>query len=175
MKPNPTIPIFITTLDLELPTRHLYDDIVRQHKTTDYYRVGNNFPITGHDMVMKSLYSAFVLKAKKILGPFNFTERNIETCWAYVSNKEHHLKGIHNHVNTSTVNGIYYLNVPKSNDERDGIISFFDDDNKELFWYKPRNGDMIIIPNYLKHEPQYISTDEYRIAINMEIFCDYVW
>jgi len=48
--------------------------------------------------------------------------------------------------------------------------------NKELrFWYKPKEGDLIIYPGWLKHEPIPPDTNEYRIALNMEIQCQVIW
>lgn len=175
VKRHPIIPIFIMNLELDLPTHYLYRSILEQHKVTECYKIGNSFPIKDDLKVLKGLYDSFMVKAQRVLGPFNLSEKNIETCWAYVTNKDHYMGGIHHHLRSSTINGVYYLNVPKTDDEREGVITFYDDHDKELFWYKPRNGDLVIMPNFLKHQPKPISTEEYRIAINMEILCDYEW
>lgn len=164
-------------MELEIPTYYLYDLIVEKHKTINYSPDIQSFLVNNIDPnIFQYLYKKFLDKTHKILGSFNLLENNSDNCWAYVTNKDDYNRGaIHHHIRTSTINGIYYLNVPYSDNEKDGIITFFDDNDKELFWYKPRNGDLIIIPNFLKHQPQYISTNEYRVAINMEIFCDYLW
>lgn len=175
MKMHPLIPIFIMNLEYDLPKSYLYHSIVEQHKVTDCYKIGNSFPIENMDSILNGLYYRFLYKTQKVLGPFNLSEKNSNTCWAYMTNKDHYIGGIHDHMRSSTINGVYYLNVPKTEDEKEGIITFFDDNDKELFWYKPRNNDLIIMPNFLKHEPKPISTEEYRVSINMEILCDYVW
>ena len=176
LKKHPIIPIFITNLEYDIPSYYLYHSLVEQHKVTECYKIGHSFPIENVDKnILNGLYFRFLYKAQKILGPFNLSEKNITTCWAYMTNKDHYMGGIHNHVRSSTINGVYYLNVPHTEDEKEGIITFFDDNDKELFWYKPRKGDLVIMPNFMKHEPKPISTEEYRVAINMEILCDYVW
>jgi hypothetical protein len=68
----------------------------------------------------------------------------------------------HNHIETSSINGVYYLKV---NEDERGIL--FAHEGKE-YHYMPKNNDLIIFPNYLKHLPL-PSLTATRISINMEI------
>ena len=54
-----------------------------------------------------------------------------------------------------------------------GEIQFLIDDK----WinYQPVENQLIIFPNYLKHNTTKNNTKEWRISINMEIMCDYKW
>ena len=72
----------------------------------------------------------------------------------------------HNHLNTSTINGVYYLNIP----ENDYVTIDFGL-NGNIYTRKVNNYDLIIFPNYLNHKPNRCYKDGYRISINMEITC----
>jgi hypothetical protein len=76
---------------------------------------------------------------------------------------------LHNHLNTSTINSVYYLNVPITASIGQGSISFLLNGNK--FTYKPENGDLLIFPDYLDHQINFLDDEEYRVSINMEIKC----
>ena len=149
---------------------HLYDYVVEQHKNADYSN-NNNFPLK--DTINREfdfLYDVFLRETEKlIVGRATLSVKNKRTAWAYVTNKDHYLGGIHNHVETSSINGVFYLNMPETTDFREGTISFYDNEYNETNCFKPSNGDLLIFPNFLNHEPNPISTDEYRIGINMEI------
>jgi len=99
---------------------------------------------------------------------FKFTvdpARNKTTCWTYVSNKDEFSEYWHNHIRTSTINGVYYFNIPKNNTSID-----FELDGK-ILTYHPKQNELIIFPNYLNHKPNRCYDDGHRISINMEIIC----
>jgi Putative 2OG-Fe(II) oxygenase len=158
--------------------QHLSALIVESHKRHEY-KHGNNFAL--QDACFKPwcdmLYEAFLAEAHKKLGHFNVRSDSNATCWAYVSNRYHYRGGIHHHLTTSTVNGVYYLSVPPSDvgSANTGALQFFDDERQPNLGIQPCEGDLLIFPNYLLHEPQRIDCDSYRIALNMEIICDYEW
>ena len=93
--------------------------------------------------------------------------------FSYSTNKDNcgEIPGrIHNHVKTSTINSVFYLNVPSTITIEKGSISFFMND--EIFTYKPNNDDFLIFPDYLDHGiNNYKDDEEWRISINMEIIC----
>jgi hypothetical protein len=93
----------------------------------------------------------------------NKTGHNL--CWAFVSNKDYTPERWHNHIETSTINGVYYLKVNK---DEQGIQ--FKLDNK-IFTYIPKVNECIVFPNWLNHFPISSKTD-HRISINMEILCN---
>ena len=123
---------------------------------------GQNYPISSP--FFNNLYERFVFIAKKNFD-FSLSLQNLNTCWAYVSNKESNETGWHNHKLTSTLNGVYYLQM---NSSASGIR--FRQNGQELL-LKPQVNDLLIFPNELEHYPV-PSTDDNRISINMEILAN---
>jgi len=120
---------------------------------------------------LKKLYNNYLLFCFKFFGNFNLSERNNTTCWAYCSNEKDFNSCWHNHERSSTINAVYYINIPKNSG---GPLYFKipkDDDNFEMFSYFPKNYDLVIFPDYLEHRPMPSSSLEYRTSINMEIIC----
>ena len=65
----------------------------------------------------------------------------------------------------------YLVTVKKGVD----INEFYDDMENVIYTHQPITDEMIIFPNYLLHQPLKSNSDEYRIAINIEIKCNDVW
>ena len=121
----------------------------------------------------ENLYQNFFELSKNLFGKFTSYKNNYNI-WSYSSNKYQHgaIPGtIHNHINTSTINSVYYLNIPESVTYEKGSITFFEEERE--FTYKPNNNDLLIFPNYLDHRINNYNTDEnWRVSINMEIKCE---
>jgi hypothetical protein len=133
-------------------------------------RSGGSFLIDeDYRSFFKSLYIKFFEFSKTLFGDFTISNNN-DACWSYTSNKFDYGTGVlHNHLNTSTINSVYYLNVPITASIGQGSISFLLNGNK--FTYKPENGDLLIFPDYLDHQINFLDDEEYRVSINMEIKC----
>lgn len=125
---------------------------------------GYNYPLIEDD------YNFYALLYKKFYdlcaANFNFTSHkdNKKVCWCYADNVNNSASKFHNHIKSSTINSVYYLNVP---DEDSGHIEFLIDD--KLLAYQPKNFDLLIFPNYMIHRPTQNKKEEWRISINMEI------
>jgi hypothetical protein len=169
-------PIFYK-FKLDVDTAKMYAIAVNKHKNYVYAR-GNNFPITpqdDRDNVFDNLYQQALDRANMLFGPLELDARNSRTCWAYLTNKDFYKGGIHDHMRTSTITAVFYVNVPETNQHQEGVLSVYDQKEVEMFTYTPVAGELIIFPNYLKHQPHQMFTDEYRVSINMEIRCKDVW
>jgi hypothetical protein len=144
--------------------------VVLENKVRNHRGNGGSFLINeDYRNFFKSLYTKFFECSKTLFGNFTTSDNN-ESCWSYVSNKFDHGAGlIHNHLNTSTINSVYYLNVPQTASIFNGSISFLL--NGTRFTHKPKNGDLLIFPNYLDHQINFLDDEEYRVSINMEIKC----
>jgi hypothetical protein len=167
-------PVWITTLPKFDNWDYHYDNLLKQ----DLYNRSlpwecKNFPLKDDSGVWDNVYNQFVDRAEQIFGPLTIKEQNSKTCWCYTSNKEHYDSCIHDHTRTSILNGVYYFYVPEEFEYRDSSISFYDELENEIWNYKPRTNDLIIFPNYLKHQPLPTKSEKYRIAINMEIVCEW--
>ena len=177
------LPLYICSSRYDISTKKdVIDHIINQYKTIDFENKESNFPLvdtSDHDLL--HLYEHFVDQAQQLFGPFNVLPENSTQCWGVVTdNTSTDFRSIHSHKKTSTINSVYYANIPTTSSYEDGSISFYWPDADvanphEVFCYKPRNNDLIIMPNYLKHDRNYCSSREYRIAINMEIKCDKSW
>ena len=131
------------------------------------YPIKNDF-----NNYLKKLYNNYLLFCFKFFGNFNISKRNISTCWAYCSNEKDFNSCWHHHERSSSINAVYYINVPK---DSGGPLYFRipkDDGNFEMFSYFPNNYDLVVFPDYLEHRSMPSYSSEYRIPINMEIICE---
>lgn len=162
-------------LHLQMDRDRLCEAIVSLHRIQTYSH-GNNFPLLGlpFSSLCKSLYGSFLSACHQHLGPFSISPHSSDRCWAYVSNRQDYRKGVHHHLHTATINGVYYLRVPTCSAlaTQTGALCFFDDNEQQTLRLQPQEDDLLIFPSALLHEPEPIESDHYRIAINMEVICD---
>lgn len=148
--------------------RAMIAEVLDQYKARQPVNAFNNGPYTTHNFEVKPtidfnrLYKNFEYHAMDSLNKFSLSKENQRRCWAFVSSRSNAPMYWHNHKETSTINGVYYLKV---NEDERGIL--FAHQGKE-YHYMPKNNDLIIFPNYLKHLPL-PSLSATRISINMEI------
>ncbi len=171
--------IYRTQIQPLLPDRlALCDAIVALHHTQNYAN-GNNFLLEGEvfEPLIRQVSTAFESESRRLVGRFNLSPSSVSHCWAYVSNRSDYRGGRHHHLKTSTINGVFYLQVPPTDPGalHTGALNFFDSEGVPFMRFQPRENDLLIFPNYLLHEPERIDSDAYRIAINVEIICDFVW
>jgi len=147
-------------------------DVVLENKARNHHRVGGSFKIDQDPTsFFQELYLKFFDTANEFFGGLNVLPKNSSMCWSYSSNDVDHGPGmIHNHIHTSTINSVYYLNIPDSATLENGSIQFFLDD--QTFSYRPNRFDLVVFPNFLDHRINYLNDPEYRISINMEILCE---
>ena len=123
---------------------------------------GYNFALhDDHTLFFSHLYEKYKRLCHKLFGNFHITPQNKTTCWCYRSNVNESYDVWHNHLASSTINGVYYYQV-----EKDGI--FFESQGKE-FYYVPQQGELLIFPNDLDHKPEKATSENLRYSINMEI------
>ena len=125
------------------------------------------------------LYYDFVEISKKHLKKFTISDENIKKYWAYGTNRFDPHYQWHDHVRTSTINGVYYLRIPKTVtgcelDLSKGDLKslYVENSPANFFRFFPEENDLIIMPNYMPHAPRQPLCDEYRISINVEILCN---
>ena len=175
MQLNKNLPIYRFTLDITYDKNKLYDEIIEDFKSEEvrsFLVKSNNFKLDKKYDFINTIYEKFLQESTKLFGAIQLDPTNIKDGWAYINNKNFYKNGIHNHLNTSTINSVYYLNVP---DTKTGSINFFDNEHNVIYTHHPKEKELIIFPNYMLHEPCQSMTDEYRIAINLEIRCQNIW
>jgi hypothetical protein len=169
--------IFSTKIPINFNRQEFYDSLVDDHKELSnqnfYIDFGaNNFLLDNkYYNLTNYLYNIFLNKCEDLFGKLELSCRNKKVAFALVTNKNEHRGEIHNHIETSTINCVYYLNVPSN---KSGSIGFYND-NKIIYTHQPVNDELLIFPNYLQHQTLVSMTEEYRIAINLEIICNNVW
>jgi len=81
------------------------------------------------------------------------------TAWVYVSNSQRNQMTYHNHNDVERdISTVFYMKKPA-----DGGISFVDHE------YNPTEGELIVFPATTIHMPLATTSDEYRIAINVNL------
>lgn len=167
-KINVDFPIYSISNFVEYASdkKEVVDSVLSNRQYADK-NMGFNYPLLDdHIHFFQFLYDNFY---NLCLTHFNFTvneHKNKSLCWAYVSNRVDFIEVWHNHLNSSTINGVYYLSVPNNNTSIDFSL------NEKQLTYCPKENELIIFPNYLDHKPNRCYDEGYRIAINMEIICN---
>jgi hypothetical protein len=121
---------------------------------------GCNFKV--QTKYIDTLYKIFIDCAKKILKPFTIKDKTFKV-WCYMTDNMYNDTGWHNHKKSATINSVIYLQT-----QGKGIN--FKQNNKQIY-LKPNNGDMLIFPSSLDHNPE-PSTNNKRISLNLELLCN---
>jgi hypothetical protein len=128
------------------------------------YHGGYTFEVKDPCHDFAKVYNTFFNIVKDIFGQFNLSVKQRNYCWANVYNSENYRSNLHDHLRTSSVNAIFYLNIP--NESGGGLRLVYEDQD---LVYMPDNFELLIMPSWLLHEPMPVNSLHNRIAINMEI------
>lgn len=164
--------ILETTYTIDSETRErMVNSVLSQKDDIFKYHGGYTFHVTDTNGDFKNLYTHFLSIVNTMFGPLLLAARNKSWCWANVYNKDSFKTNVHNHVKTSAINAIYYLKIPKDVADNEAGLNIIK--NGELFKeFIPEEDDLLIMPSNVYHEPRPHSSNDYRIAINMEICTD---
>lgn len=140
-------------------------DIVIKNKNLEKSPDNISFPIIEDpSKQFTELYKKFYKLCDEYYT-FTKSPESSEKVFAYCSDKENCAASWHNHMESSTINAVYYLNIP-------GETSIDFQFNESELTYSPIQDELIIFPNYLEHKPNKCTGEGYRISINMEIICE---
>jgi hypothetical protein len=121
----------------------------------------HNFPVASRLPFFGRLYDAFLAACREHFEPFTLDLENDRQVWAYVQNEERHSPFWHDHLASSTINGVYYLAVPG------GELCL---KHLEREWrLLPEQGWLYVFPRWLAHRPAPQSGAAWRISLNVEI------
>jgi hypothetical protein len=167
---DPNFPeILQTKFKISDNTRQRMIDAVLSQKDTGNYYGGYTFRVVDTEQGdFKKLYNYTIECIETVFGKLMLAPKNRSWCWANVYNKDSFRTNMHDHKGTCSINAIYYLKMPNGIANNEGGLSLVQDE-KLYGTFQPDEGDLIIMPSYVPHEPQYHSSTDYRIAINMEI------
>ena len=86
--------------------------------------------------------------------------------WIYVQNNEYYNSVWHNHVKTSTINAVYYINPPEVGGELELMM------NGQIFKIKPKINYLYLFPYWMDHRPVVQESPDWRISVNIEYLCE---
>jgi hypothetical protein len=141
-------------------------EVISINKNLHYHREkGYNFPILeDQEGLFTKLYSKFYRTAEVAFKPFSEAADSKQTCWCLYSTEGDWVTEFHDHLKTSTINAVFYLQLNDSDS-----ITFLDASGEEHIYY-PEEYELLIFPNYLVHSPNKSKVyQKARCSINMEI------
>ena len=122
-----------------------------------------SFPIQSQDEFFGLLHYKFLSECLFTFQPFTLHPSSRSTCFAYVQNHERGASVWHDHLLTSTINGVYYLYVP----DAEGQLWFMF--RETLLKVTPEEGWLYLFPRWLLHKPTPQRSPEHRISLNVEL------
>ena len=149
------------THNLESKIKDIKKDILKDCLKTKH-KADYNFEIftKHHD----KLYSLFKNTCKKFFKKCTFKNHTTRLYGYYTDQNYSQGDTWHNHKNTCTICGVLYLKTVKEY----GIELKY---NNKIFYFEPKNFDLLIFPGFLDHRPLIHKTKK-RVSIQFEIFCN---
>lgn len=160
-----TFPFLVRTRLPELSAHHeraraiVLDENATRIKIPGHY----SFPVRSQDEFFVLLYNRFEAACASHFQPFTVHPQSRRQVFAYVQNNASPPGVWHDHLQTATVNGVYYLAVPGNG----GELRFRYAD--EEFDAVPEVGWLYLFPRWLFHRPLPQRSPDYRISLNIEI------
>ncbi len=122
-----------------------------------------SFPIRSADPFFEQLYGRFEEVCARSFEPFTLHSDSKRRCFAYVQNNARGASVWHDHLQTSTINGVYYLSVPDTT----GQLWFLF--REHLMKTTPQQGWLYLFPRWLLHKPVAQQAPFYRVSLNVEL------
>ena len=122
-----------------------------------------SFPIRSPDAAFGRLYDGFMSACVDGFDLFTLHPASTRQCFAYVQNNVRGASVWHDHLTTSTINGVYYLSVPDST----GQLWFMF--REHVLTTTPQEGWLYLFPRWLMHKPVAQASPFYRISLNVEL------
>ena len=151
--------------DVEL----LCKKLILQHKwsSKNYKRGEYVFDIAPNNLgFFQPLFDIIKQEVITLYPKADIPDRIFNSSWAYVSNKSRTVSFMHNHMPEKIkkdISTVFYLKKPAMS----GDIVFMRDGKEYI--HTPVEGDLLIFPATYYHSPLPSETEEYRIAINVNV------
>ena len=140
-------------------------DSINEHRVPGDF----SFPIkmTKNFQLLYNEFEKVIFDTFKKVTPLKNTWHNIPKCWAYVFDNTTHVTSWHNHIDSATINGVFYL---KLTGKKENGIGFRYEENE--FAIVPNEFDLLIFSGKTEHIPLRPDNNSLRISINMECMCE---
>lgn len=137
-------------------------------KPYQYYNQWNNQALNENNPITKnvseSLYNIFLSRINSIFKNYTIYEENDRVVYSYVSNKDFINANWHNHNNTGSISGVFYIKCVEGCG-----IQFRD--KGHVTYIEPKENELYIFPSNLDHYPLPATNEELRISCNMNLMC----
>ena len=124
------------------------------------------------DDLFGQLHDMFLDQVEECFGEYQLRKKHRRGCFGYTSSNRFWNFDPHQH--PCEVNAVYYLNLPKTDNELWGALMLCEDPNSEhpkpWDYIIPKEGMLVLMPGWLWHDPLYVPTKEHRISINLEAY-----
>lgn len=137
--------------------------VLSQHASWSPPEGEHNFHVRSEHPFFSLLYDRLLATCAAYFLPLTAHPSSSRRCWAYVQTSEVFSPVWHDHLNTSTVNGVYYLSVP----DPEGQIWF--QHLERVFRVTPEEGFLYLFPRWLAHKPVAQSSRSHRVSLNIEL------
>lgn len=147
-----------------------FDDLNQAHKSKmiekfKYDKIDNDsgggyntlYDDPAYTSIIKNSFLEIIEEEFVISDPVN----PIKT-WIYVQNNIRSNNVWHNHVDTSTINAVFYIDPPKKGGELQLLL------NNTIHSVKPQKNKIYIFPYWMDHRPSSQDDPEWRISVNIE-------
>jgi hypothetical protein len=165
-------PYFLyTTLSIDHSLQQQMIATVESQIETGDYNGGYTFVVEESDQEFSILYNTFKHICNTVFENLDISIYNRTICWANVYNKNTYRSNLHHHLRTSSINSVFYLQVPIDKMENSCGLRVITKDHLDQVFI-PEELDLVIMPSWMPHEPLPHNSQFNRIAINMEIACN---
>ena len=140
----------------------MIEKFIKEKIETKDFSKGYN--IEYYDEAYTSIISKKFLEI--IHDEFNVSNKlNPIQTWIYVQNNRHTNNVWHNHVNTSSVNAVYYIDPPA---EGGGLQLTLGGRDHTI---KPEINKLYLFPYWMEHRPLPQESKDWRVSVNIEYLC----
>ena len=170
----------INKVNVTRQIKPIKDQLINDAIFSQYNRPKGSFNYEVNSNYRQYLYDMFIEHSRKLLNNFTLRDTNFKV-WCYLTDETYSQGDTwHNHIHTSTINGVLYLNVVKGygiefktdyNNTYKQDIPNREYNRDNVTYIEPNNFDLLIFPNFIDHRPL-ISKDKRRISFNLEIRCN---
>ena len=150
-----------------------FDELNQAHKSKmiekfKHDKIDNDFEKGYNTLYDDPAYTSIISRGFLELIDREFTVSdsvNPIRTWIYVQNNIRSNNVWHNHVNTSTINAVFYIDPPQEGGELQLLL------NNTIHSVKPEKNKIYIFPYWMDHRPSSQVDPEWRISVNIEYMC----